>query len=81
MQSDGRKRGQLVFFDAAGETQGDDKTKTWSPDIDRINVHEVYKVRNWAKKFGVTPNEHKGLELFRSQAPGKWIDRKQYDLQ
>jgi Protein of unknown function (DUF3606) len=61
--------------------RGDDKTKTCGPDRDRINVHEIYKVRNWAKKLGVTPNEHKGLELFRSQAPGKRIDRKQSDLQ
>lgn len=32
----------------------DDKTKTGKPDRDRINVHEEYEVRDWAKKFGVS---------------------------
>ena len=32
----------------------DDKTKTGSPDRDRINTSEDYEVRDWAKKFGVS---------------------------
>jgi len=32
----------------------DDKTKTGSPDRDRINVNEDYEVQYWTKKFGVS---------------------------
>ena len=32
----------------------DDKTKTSSPDRDRINTSEDYEVIDWAKKFGVS---------------------------
>lgn len=35
----------------------DDKSKTGSPDRDRINSSEPYEVRDWAKKFGVTEDE------------------------
>jgi hypothetical protein len=37
----------------------DDKTKVGSQGRDRINVHEEYEVRDWAKKFDVTPEELK----------------------
>jgi hypothetical protein len=37
----------------------DDKSKTGSPDRDRINVHEAYEVQHWSKKFGVTPEQLK----------------------
>jgi hypothetical protein len=37
----------------------DDKSKTGSPDRDRINVHEAYEVQSWSKKFGVTPEQLK----------------------
>lgn len=37
----------------------DDKSKTGSPDRERINVHEDYEVRSWSKKFGVTPEDLK----------------------
>jgi len=37
----------------------DDKTKTGAQDRSRINVHEAYEVRDWAAKFGVTPDELK----------------------
>ena len=37
----------------------DDKTKTGKPDRDRINVEEDYELREWAKKFGVTPERLK----------------------
>jgi hypothetical protein len=32
----------------------DDKSKTGKPDRDRINVHESYELRDWAKHFGVS---------------------------
>jgi hypothetical protein len=37
----------------------DNKSKTGSPDRDRINVHEDYELRAWSKKFGCTPDELK----------------------
>lgn len=35
----------------------DDKSKTGGQDRDRINVNEDYELRDWSKKFGVTPEE------------------------
>jgi hypothetical protein len=35
----------------------DDKTKTGGQDRSRISLSEDYEVRDWAKKFGVTPEE------------------------
>ncbi len=37
----------------------DDKSKTGSPDRDRINVHEDYEVKYWTKKFGVSDEKLK----------------------
>lgn len=37
----------------------DDKSKTGGQDRDRINVNEDYELRDWSKKFGVTPEELK----------------------
>jgi hypothetical protein len=37
----------------------DDKKQTGAPDRQRINVNEPYELRDWAKKFGVTPEELK----------------------
>jgi hypothetical protein len=37
----------------------DDLTKRHSPDRDRINVNEDYELRDWTKKFGVSPEELK----------------------
>ena len=37
----------------------DDKSKTGGQDRGRINVHEDYELRDWSKKFGVTPDELK----------------------
>lgn len=37
----------------------DDKSKTGRQDRDRINVNEDYELRDWSKKFGVTPEELK----------------------
>ena len=35
----------------------DDKSKTANPDRQRISTSEEYEVRDWARKFGVTPEE------------------------
>ena len=35
----------------------DDKTLSGGQDRTRINVNEDYELRDWSKKFGVTPEE------------------------
>lgn len=35
----------------------DDKTKTGGQDRTQISLGEDYEVRDWSKKFGVTPEE------------------------
>jgi len=35
----------------------DDKSKTGSPDRDRINLTEDYEVQYWTKEFGITADE------------------------
>lgn len=37
----------------------DDKTKAGAADRARINVNEDYELRDWSKKFGVTPEQLK----------------------
>jgi hypothetical protein len=37
----------------------DDLQKRGSPDRDRINVNEDFELRDWSKKFGVSPEELK----------------------
>lgn len=37
----------------------DDKTKSGGQDRTRISLSEDYEVRDWSKKFGVTPDELK----------------------
>jgi len=37
----------------------DDQSKPGSPDRDRINVSEEYEIRDWSRKFGVSPEELK----------------------
>jgi len=37
----------------------DDKSKSGGQDRKRISVNEDYEVRDWSKKFGVTPDELK----------------------
>lgn len=37
----------------------DDKSNTGGQDRARINVNEDYELRNWSKKFGVSPEELK----------------------
>jgi hypothetical protein len=35
----------------------DDKTRAGGQDRTRINVNEDYELRDWSKKYGVTPDE------------------------
>lgn len=35
----------------------DDKTKTGGQDRTRISLSEDYEVRDWCRKFGVTPDQ------------------------
>lgn len=46
----------LMHFRAKpeGKVMADDPTKTGQPDRIRINIHEDYERRYWAKKFGVS---------------------------
>jgi hypothetical protein len=37
----------------------DDKSKAGGQDRKRINVNEDYELRDWSKKFGVSPEELK----------------------
>lgn len=37
----------------------DDTSKVGKQDRDRIDVNEDYELRDWSKKFGVTPDELK----------------------
>lgn len=37
----------------------DDKSKAGGQDRSRISLSEDYEVRDWSKKFGVTPDELK----------------------
>jgi len=37
----------------------DDKTKTGRADRQRINTEQDYEVRDWARKFGVSPDQLK----------------------
>lgn len=40
-------------------TMADDKTLTGGADRKRINVNEDYELRDWSKKFNVTPEKLK----------------------
>ena len=35
----------------------DDKSQTGGQDRKRINLEQDYEVKDWSKKFGVTPDE------------------------
>lgn len=35
----------------------DDKSKTGAADRKRVNVHEAYELRDWAKKWGVSEQQ------------------------
>jgi hypothetical protein len=40
-------------------TMADDKSKSGGQDRKRISLSQDYEVRDWSKKFGVTPDELK----------------------
>jgi hypothetical protein len=42
-----------------GVSMADDLSNRGAPDRDRVNVNEDYELRNWSKKFGVSPEELK----------------------
>jgi len=42
-----------------GASMSDDKTKAGGQDRQQISLSEDYEVRDWSKKFGVTPDELK----------------------
>lgn len=35
----------------------DDKTRAHGQDRDRIDIHEDYELRDWSRKFDVTPEQ------------------------
>ena len=37
----------------------DDKSKAGKQDRDRIDVHQDYELRDWAKRFGISKDELK----------------------
>lgn len=37
----------------------DDKSQSQGQDRQRINVHQDYELRDWSRKFGVTPEQLK----------------------
>jgi hypothetical protein len=41
------------------QRMSDDKSKTGGSDRDRINIHEQYELRDWAKSLGTTPERIK----------------------
>ena len=45
--------------DLEGDLIMDDRSKTGAAERKRINVLEEYEVRDWAKSFGVAPDEIK----------------------
>lgn len=47
----------------------DNLSKSGGQDRKRINLHEDYEVRDWSKKFGVTPDElRKAVESAGNEA-------------
>jgi hypothetical protein len=40
-----------------GANMSDDKTKANGQDRKRIDVSQAYELRDWSKKFGVSPDE------------------------
>jgi hypothetical protein len=40
-------------------SMSDDKSKSQGQDRQRINVNQDYELRDWSRKFGVTPEELK----------------------
>ena len=48
----------------------DDQTQSGGQDRKRINVNEDYELRDWAKKFGVSPERLKEAVA----SAGTWAD-------
>jgi hypothetical protein len=51
--------GLIVITSLKELIMSDDKTKTGAQDRKRIKLSEDYEVRDWAAKFGVTPEQLK----------------------
>ena len=54
--------GKAIMFNFRSQLKDyimDDKTKRGGQDRTRINTSEEYELRDWAEKFGVTPEELK----------------------
>ncbi len=57
----------------------DNKTKTGSPDRDRINVNEDYELQYWSKKFNVSGDELKSAVKSAgtsAKAVGEYLKKK-----
>ena len=54
----------------------DDKSKTGGQDRKRIDINQDYEVRDWAAKFGVTPEQLKAAVA----KAGTWSDDVQKQL-
>src|SRR4051794_32377227 len=48
-----------IRIDERERRMADDKSMVGKRDRDRINVHESYELRDWAKKFGVSEDKLK----------------------
>jgi hypothetical protein len=44
---------------SSANAMADDKTRAQGSDRDRINVNQDYELRDWAKKFNVSPEQIK----------------------
>jgi len=50
----------------------DDKSKPGGQDRKRINPNEDYEIRDWSKKFGVSPDELKKAVSDVGTSEGIW---------
>jgi hypothetical protein len=49
----------LIQAHTGEQTMSDDKTKSHGQDRERINVHQDYELRDWAKSLNTTPDRIK----------------------
>jgi hypothetical protein len=49
----------VELFNKKNKIMADNKNNSGRPDRDRISLSEDYEVRDWSKKFGVSPEELK----------------------
>lgn len=62
LSTDVRQRASAPRWDTVNSTStamADDRTKANGPDRNRIDVNEEYELRDWSKKFGVSPEQIK----------------------